>query len=51
MNFGNEEKGARLFSGVLSDCRRGYRQKLKHMKFHLNTRNYLFFFLLEVLKH
>lgn len=50
MDLGNEEKGTKLFSGVPSDCRRGYRHKLKHTKFHLNTRNYLFF-PVEVVKH
>lgn len=39
MEVGNE---ARLFSGVPSDTTRGYRHKVKHMKFHLSTRKYSF---------
>ncbi|KAK4830615.1 hypothetical protein QYF61_012340 [Mycteria americana] len=34
----NEDKGVKLFSVVLTDRTRGKRHKLKHMKFHLNTR-------------
>ena len=38
----NEEKGARLFSVVLTDRTRGNGHKLKHTKFNLKTRIHFF---------
>lgn len=49
MDFGNE-KGARFFSGVLSDCRRGYKHKLKH-EILSEHKKLSFFFPMEVFKH
>jgi len=37
---GNEEKGARLFSLVPAGGARGNGYKLKHTKFHLNTKKH-----------
>lgn len=45
----NEEERARLFPAVPGDRTRGNGHKLKHMKFHLNTRKR--FFNVKVVKH
>lgn len=44
---GGNEEGARLISAVPTDWARGNGNKLKHMKFHLNTRKYFYY---EVVK-
>lgn len=50
---GKEGEGARLFSVVPRNRVEGNSHKLKHMKFYLNTRKCLFFFLftVKVVKH
>lgn len=46
---GNEEDGARVFSGVSSDRTRGNERKLKYRKFHLCRKKN--FFTVRVVKH